>query len=124
MNFDYLRLLLAMTVMLVHLKVMPNGWPLWNSEVAVLAFFCISGFLITQSYMRSASLEEYFKKRVCRIYPPIVVVVVMLSAVGLLTGAGQPFFRGLTGLLLFQDWLVLADEGTKQGVYGHGAFWS
>ena len=126
MNFDYIRLLLATTVMFVHLKIIPNNHPVFNSEIAVLFFFCISGFLITQSYINSQSLEAYLKKRVARIYPPIVCTFLALCTIGLLTNAGQPFFRGAASLLVFQDWLVITNpvNPDPNGVYALGTFWT
>jgi peptidoglycan/LPS O-acetylase OafA/YrhL len=126
MNLDYLRLLLATIVATVHLGLFANSHPVFNSEIAVLFFFCISGFLITQSYINSPSLEIYFAKRIARIYPPIVCVVLGLSVVGLLTSAEQSFLRGVVSLLIFQDWHVLAavNNPAINSIYTHGAFWT
>jgi len=126
MNLDYLRLFLATVVMFVHFKIIPNTHPIFNSEIAVLLFFCISGFLITQSYINSKSLEDYFKKRVARIYPPIICVFFVLCVVGLLTHAGQPFFRGVASLLVFQDWLVTTNPSNPDtnDIYALGTFWT
>jgi peptidoglycan/LPS O-acetylase OafA/YrhL len=53
-----------------------------SSEVAVEAFFVVSGFLILMSYERSSSVLSYTSKRVRRIYPAYFVVV-MLCALSL-----------------------------------------
>lgn len=87
-NFDLLRLLFAGTVCLVHayelsgfqqLSIINN---VLSSQVAVKAFFVVSGFLIFMSYERSASVASYARKRIRRIYPAYFTVV-MLCAVGL-----------------------------------------
>lgn len=129
LNFDYLRLFLAVTVMTGHvgLPFLQLG-PLWNNEMAVLGFFCISGFLIAQSYLRNDDIGSYVKNRLARIYPPIAAVVVVMMAFGVAmipVGAqafDQAYFRSVFSLALFQDWLVLSGEGHK--LFAHGAFWS
>lgn len=123
MNFDYLRLFFAVTVMTGHVGYgqLQLG-SLWNSELAVFGFFCLSGYVITLSYQREPDLGHYVRKRVARIYPPILVTVVALMIAGLLYGQNQDFMRGAFSLLLFQDWLPLAAVGNP--IYAHGAFWT
>jgi peptidoglycan/LPS O-acetylase OafA/YrhL len=123
MNFDYLRLFLAVTVMCGHL-IYPalQFMPVWHNELAVLFFFCISGYLIAQSFMRDGNILRYVRNRVARIYPPIVVTVVALITFGLATGEGQAFIHGAFALLLLQDWYSLTKAG--EPLYAHGAFWT
>jgi peptidoglycan/LPS O-acetylase OafA/YrhL len=89
-NFDLLRLLFAGTVCLFHASRLSGERDLrWissvlSSEVAVEAFFVVSGFLILMSYERSSSMYSYIGKRVRRIYPAYFVVV-MLCALSLWT---------------------------------------
>jgi len=120
MNLDYLRLLLATIVCLGHAEPpLISGLPVQGLE-AVFAFFCISGYLITHSYLQSASLGEYTKKRIARIYPPIVLTVLFVFALGLIMRTGQSYYISASALLLFQDW----NSVHLQGLYSHGAFWS
>ena len=94
-NFDLLRLLLAMTVCLVHAAELSDFEALrglsgiLSSKVAVQAFFVVSGFLIVMSYERSSSLASYAGKRLRRIYPAYFTIV-MLCAVGLVFVSQQP----------------------------------
>jgi peptidoglycan/LPS O-acetylase OafA/YrhL len=87
-NFDLLRLLLAVTVCLVHSYDLSGfeqlNWitTIFSAVVAVKAFFVVSGFLIFMSFERSSSLSSYAGKRIRRIYPAYVTVV-MLCAIGL-----------------------------------------
>ncbi|GAA3964900.1 acyltransferase [Allohahella marinimesophila] len=87
-NFDLIRLLLAAIVCLVHAWELSGfvelAWigTVFSSQVAVSAFFVISGFLIVMSFERSASLRTYAVKRIRRIYPAYAIVIV-LSAFGL-----------------------------------------
>jgi peptidoglycan/LPS O-acetylase OafA/YrhL len=126
MNFDYIRLFLAVTVLTGHMRwSILQPLPLWGSELAVFCFFCVSGFLITLSCSRRPDdLGGYFIKRAARIYPPIVVTVFVLCAVGMVTGQSQEWIRGAIALLSFQDWLILSERFLAMGVYGHGAFWT
>jgi peptidoglycan/LPS O-acetylase OafA/YrhL len=53
----------------------------WDSEAAVLFFFILSGFVLAES-IRSEKLtiNSYFKfafKRICRIYPVFIVVLIL-----------------------------------------------
>ncbi len=87
-NFDLLRLVLAFTVCLAHVGDVSGVqvfFPLgrfFYSGVAVDCFFVVSGFLIFRSYERSSSLFSYLNKRVRRIYPAYLTVV-LLCAFGL-----------------------------------------
>ena len=42
-------------------------------------FFLVSGFLITDSYLNSGNLKEYFIKRVLRIYPALFINILVLE---------------------------------------------
>lgn len=81
-NFDLLRFLFASTVLLVHAEVLSQARALtfigdWlSSDVAVKAFFVVSGLLVFMSYDRSRTLAAYAGKRVRRVYPAYVTVVV------------------------------------------------
>src|ERR1700743_1286518 len=85
-NFDSLRLIFAVLVILSHsfplgrgsndtepLSVITNG-ALTLGDLSVWGFFVISGFLITQSWLRSSSTGKYLKRRVARIYPGFIVM--------------------------------------------------
>ena len=83
-NFDFIRVLLAFIVFVGHLGVLsatPQLAFLMHSpvEVAVFAFFIVSGFLIARSYERSSSLKSYAKKRINRIVPAYLLVVFLCA---------------------------------------------
>jgi len=84
-NFDLLRLVLAFSVCLAHLgevSGVPAFFPLarvFYSGVAVDCFFVVSGFLIFRSYKHSSSIFSYFNKRLRRIYPAYVTVILLAA---------------------------------------------
>jgi peptidoglycan/LPS O-acetylase OafA/YrhL len=92
-NFDFLRIVLASLVMLSHswsllqghlradpLSVASHG-QMDSGAMAVNAFFILSGFLITQSWLRSASSLDYLTRRVLRIYPGFLVAAAITAVV-------------------------------------------
>jgi peptidoglycan/LPS O-acetylase OafA/YrhL len=101
-NFDIIRLCLAFLVIYSHsypllgygLKeplFVLSGRQCILGELAVTAFFMISGFLITRSWNGSRSFQSYIEKRVCRIYPGFLVASLLcLFIVGPL-GASNRF---------------------------------
>jgi len=80
-NFNLLRLLLALSVVVVHTAELSQRVEIaeisryFSSVVAVDSFFIVSGFLIFMSYENSSSLGSYLSKRFRRIAPAYVVVI-------------------------------------------------
>lgn len=96
-NFDLLRLFLAVWVAFQHsylVGLTPIGVGLggivFDGYMAVQCFFVISGFLIFQSWEKSATWRCYFSKRVRRIYPAYFTVVVVMAACGILLTSLSP----------------------------------
>lgn len=89
-NFDLIRLLLSLTVFFVHSYDLSGNPGLsmipvfLNTHTAVCAFFVISGFLVSSSFANSSGRPEYFSKRLRRILPAYVAVVLICG----LGGAG------------------------------------
>lgn len=81
-NFDLLRLLFASMVVFYHMAVLSDAVSLrWLTAIlsptfAVQAFFVVSGYLVTMSFEKSSSLKEYWKKRILRLAPAYIFVVV------------------------------------------------
>lgn len=86
-HFDILRLFAALLVILSHsyaIAGIPDVEPLLargtNTSLgglAVYIFFIISGYLITQSLLRSPDFKTYFIKRALRIFPALWVVTLL-----------------------------------------------
>lgn len=76
-NFDILRLLLAICVMIFHIGRMygNENLSLFPGTLAVQAFFIISGYLITESFERSRTLKDYSIKRLRRIAPGLYFLI-------------------------------------------------
>ena len=92
-NFDFIRFVAASLVILAHsfpvsygtshreiLYRMSRGQTHFGS-LAVAVFFVISGFLITMSYEHSKGPFDFLVKRALRIFPGLVVVVVLSAFV-------------------------------------------
>lgn len=78
-NFDLIRLLAAMQVVLVHgyqhlsVEVGLGFVRLTSLFPGVPIFFVISGFLISASWENSKSIKSYTMNRILRIYPALIV---------------------------------------------------
>jgi peptidoglycan/LPS O-acetylase OafA/YrhL len=86
-GFDYLRLGLSISVVCMHSAITSKGLEadiaLWMSPLRPLIrmtlpmFFALSGFLVAGSLFRSASLVQFLGLRVIRIYPALIIEVVL-----------------------------------------------
>ena len=87
-SFDFLRFFFATNILLAHLWELSQSASLHfladfsNSSIAIKGFFVISGFLVSKSYTSTPSLKQYFIKRVRRILPAYIFVV-LLSIIAL-----------------------------------------
>ncbi|GAB3711805.1 acyltransferase family protein [Flavobacterium koreense] len=87
-NFDFLRLLFATFVIITHSYPLSGNiecdWlcEITNSKMlfsylGVRGFFIISGYLIFQSLLRSKGLVDYYWKRFLRLFPALLVVLLL-----------------------------------------------
>lgn len=85
MDFNLLRLLMASSVAVSHYRAITggDGWtlPSISSTVAVQAFFVISGWIVTASYLSSRSMSAFYVRRFARLVPLYVVVVLLQAAI-------------------------------------------
>ncbi len=92
-NFDFVRILAASMVVFAHSfdiltpleKVSSNSEPLRVAtqgnmsfgSLGVIIFFCLSGYLITQSLSNSRNYSSFLTKRVLRIFPALILDLVL-----------------------------------------------
>jgi peptidoglycan/LPS O-acetylase OafA/YrhL len=101
---------------------------------AVKAFFVISGLLIYRSYTRSSSVASYLEKRVRRIYPAYLAIVVLaafalwpLSTLPSSQYFGVGFWKYLGANLVFLNFLAPSLPGvfTSNSMTAvNGALWT
>lgn len=141
-NFDFLRFFFAFIVVVGHLielsKVPSIQFlqPYFNAYVSVTGFFCISGFLITRSYLNTSSLRRFFTKRAGRLLPAYIFVVLacalLLQFLSVLPAkdyfSNPQFFKYLFANLSFLNFIepclpgIFIREGYHCAV--NGALWT
>lgn len=90
-RFDMLRLVFAGLVFAFHAIALPELWPKMPVELAfgeiaelsIQGFFVISGALVYGSLTRSSGVADYAGKRLRRLYPAYIVVVLVPALVAL-----------------------------------------
>lgn len=130
-NFDGLRILAALQVVLAHSRVhldIPRlpFWSLLESFPGVPIFFAISGFLISASFERTPRLESYARNRLLRILPALWCVILVTIPVAAAFGfefrrpeAAVWLLCQLVGLIYTPQFL----HGFGFGSY-NGALWT
>lgn len=132
-NFDFLRLLLASFVIISHsyaLLGLEDSEPLRRltgsivfSGIGVGGFFVLSGFLIYQSVLNSASLAIFVKKRFWRIFPALAVVVLcstfVLGPVCTDLSLSAYFTDHKTYSYLLKNILLVPSDNILPGVFNH-----
>lgn len=100
-SFDFLRLLFAIFVIVSHSYVLAGTGesdPLARvtegrvrlSDIGLGGFFAISGFLVMRSLVHSQSVGQYLAKRILRVYPGLVVAVLVTIVVGAIVSSLSP----------------------------------
>lgn len=106
-NFNLVRLLLALLVLLSHAPEIIDGnrsreiltrlfGSLSFGELAVDGFFLLSGYLIVQSWESAPQAWPFLKKRLLRIYPGFIVATLVCAfVVGPLGAVPKTYFAAL-----------------------------
>lgn len=89
-GFAWLRMIGALTVVVDHsapltdasrLTVFPTSWNLSPGYIALLGFFAMSGYQISDSWRQDPSWWRFSAKRVLRLWPPLLLVVLVTALV-------------------------------------------
>jgi len=101
-SFDYMRLILSVSVVCIHSSLTSYGTDvqMWTSatrpfvRIILPMFFALSGYLVAGSLVRSASLFQFMTFRLLRIYPALSVEVVLSAFIigPLLTKSNLPVY--------------------------------
>lgn len=140
-NFDFLRVVFAVTVAIAHLielsevEIFQAYQEFFNTRLAIDGFFVISGFLIAKSYEHSSSFKNYILKRVKRIVPAYVFVILFcalffyfISKLSIIDYfLNSQFWSYLAANLIFQNYLEPCLPGVFQDnlmCAVNGALWT
>lgn len=96
-RFDFIRLVLASLVFIYHAAALAMTLPGGAfertfgvlAELAIQGFFIVSGALVYGSYQRSNGVLDYAIKRVRRLYPAYVVIVLVPALIASLLALGR-----------------------------------
>lgn len=86
-GFDLIRLLAALTVMWGHGLLFMGIQEPWlfgrarPSDLAVLVFFAISGYLVTDSWLRDPRVLPFLARRALRIFPGLIATLAFTALV-------------------------------------------
>jgi peptidoglycan/LPS O-acetylase OafA/YrhL len=86
-DIDGLRAIAVLLVFAYHLETFTAGYvAAWGGFIGVDVFFVISGFLISTVILReiegkSFSLKEFYRRRIRRIFPALVVMMLVTAIV-------------------------------------------
>lgn len=122
MNFDLMRLIAALLVVLSHSWPLAGQAPIWTRGVedfgalGVSIFFVISGFLVSASYQRDP--KSYLLKRLLRIEPGLIVsLVATVMLLALVTTAPASVYWPQAGLYVVRNALLYPGISELPGVF-------
>mgnify|MGYP001815030689 CR=1 FL=1 len=140
-NFDFLRVIFALTVAFAHLielsevEMFKPYKKFFNARLAIDGFFVISGFLIAKSYESSKNTKEYILKRIKRIVPAYVFVILFCALLFCFIStesissyfSNDQFWKYLIANLTFQNYVEPCLPGVFQNnllCAVNGALWT
>ena len=139
-RFDFLRLVFASMVFVYHLVVLSAAAPQSDleaqfgalAELSIQGFFIVSGALVYGSWERSRGLMDYAEKRVRRLLPAYVVIILIPALLSLvltfgIAGAGQDILGYLAANLIFLNFLNPTLPGlfeNQRMIEVNGALWT
>jgi peptidoglycan/LPS O-acetylase OafA/YrhL len=123
-NFDLVRLFAALQVLIAHACThlsLPH-YGLFSVLVTlpgVPIFFVLSGFLVTDSWLRDPNVWRYWRKRALRIFPALWVNIAVLDAIMLLTGGSIVSIAYVPFLMIY---LITASSWLAWNVTSFGPY--
>jgi peptidoglycan/LPS O-acetylase OafA/YrhL len=87
-NFNLVRLALSLIVVFAHIRDLTAKPEIYyftyffDSDLAIKAFFSISGFLVFKSFVTTDNIYKFAKKRILRIYPAYITSLLFCLIVG------------------------------------------
>jgi len=122
MNFDLMRLVAALLVVVSHTFPLAGQAPFRIMGVedlgalGVSVFFVISGYLVSASYERDP--KSYLLKRILRIEPGLIAsLVVTVAALGFVTTASAAAYWPQAGLYVLRNALLYPATYALPGVF-------
>ena len=123
-GFAWLRLIGALTVVVDHsapltdpsrLTVFPSSWNLSPGYLALMGFFAMSGYQISDSWRQDPTWWRFSAKRVLRLWPPLLLVILVTALVigplvTTLTAAEYFSARGTWGYVVHNAGLYTLDR--------------
>lgn len=137
-NFDFLRFLFALLVVVSHsyplsgdnessqwIYKITNG-QIVLAQIGLSGFFIISGYFIFQSMERSNDLLNYFKKRFLRLFPALFVVLLLTIVLAPLVYKSEiPFFKNNAVYTYLPNNLSLYNfQSSIKGIFDGNAYHS
>jgi peptidoglycan/LPS O-acetylase OafA/YrhL len=122
-NFDLLRLLASLMVLWSHqhaLLAMPEAsMPVFNSNLGLIIFFAISGYLNTGSLLRNPSWWRFLVRRAFRIFPGLLGAAVFCVALGavLTTSDALPFWSVVPRFVLKNTTILFGIDYKLPGLF-------
>lgn len=137
-SFHFIRLVCCLIVIYEHSVGLSGGGylNLQLASTAVATFFILSGFWVAISLLHSESIKEYTIKRIKKIFPPYITVVIVFAlllsvfstlspkAYFLNAGFWKYLLANLSTLNFFQTSLPGVFEGLPLKGAVNGALWT
>lgn len=135
-NFDFLRFVFALLVVISHSFPLSgvsetNQWiyqvtdgQIVLAQIGLSGFFVISGYFIFQSLERSNTILNYFKKRLLRIFPALLVVILLTMILVPFVYEGEIYFLENEEVYTYipNNLSLYAFQSGIKGVFDHNAY--
>ncbi len=130
-NFDFLRFFAAILVFFEHSSALFEDktvdfdifritFQFSSASIGVAIFFILSGFLISQSFFNSKSVFDFFIKRILRIFPALLVVIILSVILLGVFFSNLPFLEFISHkstLLYLQNCFIFQSHYYLPGVF-------